>query len=798
MKATPAGYFVAAWLAWLAFPCVARAADQPAAPAAAEPDYRLASQWWSELRRKWTPVGWKNHLFRFDVLFNGAIAAQPDLNRRTVQWSGQGMLLWPSAADPADYGPIPQGWSAGHDAPLLWTDWGLSQSSGTDAKRRPENGTVPFGRPGLRLRQEVFAHIPGGEDVKTGVEPLFAWVRLSIQCPEPKADLPKKHNFTWTIYAPTLDRSMFGAENLHYHWAPYPRKLSFQAAAPGRRPAILEPDGKVRLAVALQKGCTVAFHTPGKAPGLDLDFDVQQGNCVDLLVPMIPTPQDVVEKELLLGYEGALAQADAYWRQVPRTAAAIDVPEEQLTQAIRQYVKLAQVIAEKDPASGDYANLTGAWTYADVWSTPSAMTLAMLLDPMGYHPQAERYLAVFKKYQGSTVPPGKALRSHPGYLGTPKVYQQINWLSDNGALLWAFSEHALLSGDEAFTAAYAPAIVKSCEWIRDARASTGHGGIEGILPPAVATDEGQQVQSVWNDGWNYKGLTTAVRLLKRIKHPRAAEFEAEARQYRAKFRSALGEVARTTPTWTDAAGKVHPLAPRSLWGDKKFGINHAFYLDTGPLFLVFAGLMDADDELMRSSRAWFREGPPRKTYRDDGNCWQNPSLNHEMSSCEPAYSWVFFHSWQLGQRAKFLEGMYSLFAGASSRQTYTVCETRGGITGITPCLPNVWLLRLAVIDDQVREDELHLLRLAPLAWLGADKEARFENMPTEFGVVSLTAALSPDGRELRVTFTPKFRTAPKRLVLHVPPVEGLTAIRLNNQPLAWDGKQPAVEVKIGG
>ncbi len=132
-----------------------------------------------------------------------------------------------------------------------------------------------------------------------------------------------------------------------------------------------------------------------------------------------------------------------------------------------------------------------------------------------------------------------------------------------------------------------------------------------------------------------------------------------------------------------------------------------------------------------------------------------------MSSCEPCYSWVFFHSWQLGDRAEFLEGMYSLFAGASSRQTYTVCETRGGITGLTPCLPDVWLLRLAVIDDQIREDELHLLRLVPLAWLRSDKEARFENMPTEFGVVSLTAKLDPAGRELRVTFCPEIQDRPE-------------------------------------
>ena len=111
MKSTCLGCLAVAWLTWLVLPSVACVADEPAGRAAAEPDYRLATAWWGELPRKWTPVGWKNHLFRYNVLFNGAIAAQPDLNRRTTPWAGQGMLLWPSAADPADYAAFPQGWT---------------------------------------------------------------------------------------------------------------------------------------------------------------------------------------------------------------------------------------------------------------------------------------------------------------------------------------------------------------------------------------------------------------------------------------------------------------------------------------------------------------------------------------------------------------------------------------------------------------------------------------------------------------------------------------------------------------
>ena len=219
-----------------------------------------------------------------------------------------------------------------------------------------------------------------------------------------------------------------------------------------------------------------------------------------------------------------------------------------------------------------------------------------------------------------------------------------------------------------------------------------------------------------------------------------------------------------------------------------------FYLDCGPLFLVFAGLMDADDELIRSSRLWFREGPPRKTYQDNGITVQPAIAATRNVQFRALLQLGPLPLVAAGRPGEFLEGMYSLFTGACSRQTYTVCETRSGITGMTPLLPNVWLARLAMIDDQILEDELHLLRLMPLAWLRTDRNTRFENMPTEFGVVSLTPGLSADGRELQVTFTPKFEFVPKRVVLHVPPVKGLAAIQVNGKPLTWDGKTSSIEL----
>ena len=146
----------------LANPC---AAEAPLTVLVVQPtndvNYQEASGWWTDLPNIWTPVAWKDNLFRGSVFWNGMILAQPDLNRRTEAWAGQGLQLtvlptfdgtegWSSGFLRVDNDMVRQGWN--HDAaPVLWSEW-------TEG--------------GLLMREEVFAHIAGGGDVITGDEPL--------------------------------------------------------------------------------------------------------------------------------------------------------------------------------------------------------------------------------------------------------------------------------------------------------------------------------------------------------------------------------------------------------------------------------------------------------------------------------------------------------------------------------------------------------------------------------------------------------------------------------------------------
>lgn len=248
--------------------------------------------------------------------------------------------------------------------------------------------------------------------------------------------------------------------------------------------------------------------------------------------------------------------------------------------------------------------------------------------------------------------------------------------------------------------------------------------------------------------------------------------------YRKTCVEALRKATAENPTWTDSSGEFHYIVPMSLSVGGDF--THPFYLDTGPLFLVYAGLLDAADSMMGSTLKFFREGPNWATFDRYGSHEQPAVLVHELSSCEPPASFNLFHSHQLGDRQRFLEGMYSMMAGAHSRKTFTTCETRGGITGLVSHM-DIYAVKLCVIDDFIESDALHLLRMTPKAWLKTDYLTRFEKMPTIFGPVSVRFQLASGGKALDVHYSADFHHAPAKVVLHVPPLPEIDRVLINGQ-----------------
>jgi hypothetical protein len=198
--------------------------------------------------------------------------------------------------------------------------------------------------------------------------------------------------------------------------------------------------------------------------------------------------------------------------------------------------------------------------------------------------------------------------------------------------------------------------------------------------------------------------------------------------------------------------------------------------------------------LMHSFADFFRYGPNNKLRGPQTGAISRAVLRHEISSCEPCYSWNIVNSWQTGDRERFLEGMYSLFAGAISPQTFINCEHRNAMYGNVFVAPLMtWCLRQSVIDDQLAPGELHLLRLVPAAWISDKEETSFENMPTEYGPVTLRFRRSADGKTLEVKFRGTWRDRPGKIILHAPPLTGLKKIRINGKNYGAKG-----EIEIHG
>ena len=774
--------------------------------ATVEPNADIACNWWPDITNVWTPIGWPDHLFRFNVVYDGAIAAHPivspvgQLKPHIKPYAGQGVQLTfiPSPSPYLGLGAINlsthgyaettfpyagraprignQGWNE-TPAPILWSEWR---------------------REGLVLRKEIFGHVAGGGEVKTGIEPLFGWIRLSIHDVVDRCSFDT-YGFQIIINAcHTFSGEGGGVLHVNPQQLAYPRELRMELSGDEEERGIrlVEPDGRIRLAVSSGQNCNIRFLPKDESDASNLLFvsmPAQKGAHLDLLLPFLPADPNDFAAEINLGYDSALEQSNRYWSNVPATAAEIATPEKLVNGAIEHSVKFVKLCTETNPATGRRTFLTGTLNYEQLWPTSTSLYVHMLLDMMGYHEFVAEHLEILKESQGARLPPGTGRAdaedavnyydSHPGYLCAPESVAVIDWMSDHGAILYTVCNHGLLTSDQEFINCWLQAILKACDFILDARKITGHGGVAGLLPMGVDSDSQRQMQSVWADGWCYLGLATAVRLLRRIGHRRTEEFFEEAENYKDVFVKAIREHTERNPVWTDSTGQAHHYVPGAFAGAAP-RFDEMIYLDTGPLFAVFAGLMEADDPLMQSTCQFFRERHGVDLYR--GYYTKHPCLIHEISSCEPCYSWNIFHSHRLNDRYRYLEGMYSLFAGGLSRQTYISCEMRGGVTGnVFSAAPAAYLARLAVIDDLLRPDEeLHLLRLCPLAWLKEGEQTRFVNMPTTFGPLTLIFQLLENGTSLEVSFVPRFRYKPKRVILHVPPKAGISNVILNGKTFA--------------
>jgi len=757
-----------------------------------EPSYEQALVRWPDMRRPVTFLGCKNHLDEFGVMWNGNLTlrtlARTDADRRLSQ-------------SREDYS-LQVSFSVGEKPDYQNRD---VEDGATEPSLR--EGYLPMTQVLLRsknvvLLQEAFAwNAEGGCNARAWNAPVALRVRFTVQ----NAGTASSPIRLWAQIAPN-----------HTSYAMSTRRnVRIQPVAPLYKGG-LRSTGK---ALVDSRGGVVMYAEQGfefypqlsdalnsltlRESELDrnlceLKIPAKTGAKLELLFPIRPVSEGDITPVVAVDYDQAGESVMQCWKREISRGMQVQVPEESLNNLWRFNVPLTFITADTYP-TGDQVLKTSTHHYEAYWPTPNSMHLQELMQ-RGYREEVTAYLDPFldatRRQPVSNT--GASFSSTRGFISGPSEHLAISWVSDHGAILWAASEYYLLARDSQFLDRWLPTMLEGLKWIAHEREVTkvrgGRGA--GLMPAGRATDASMQSNFVWSDAWTYRGLAAVCRVLKAVGHAETPRWVRERDDYRETFQRTFRAQIERSIRWTDASGAKIPFVPWELKQDDAENL-HAFYLDTGPMMLGVAGLVDPGDEILTWAMKWLTEGPDSKSaFPDWSDFLERPSLRFEMSSVEPCYSWNVYLRFLRNERREFLEGFYSLAAGSVSRRFLGGVETRDGIQALpaTNAVINNHLRNMLIFEDEA-EKGVHLLRNSPAAWLQKGKEVRVRNAETYFGPMSYQVN-SADGQRLEARIEPPQRERLDwiRLYLYHPEGKPLKSVTVNGSRLEPTGKN-FVEIK---
>jgi len=415
-----------------------------------------------------------------------------------------------------------------------------------------------------------------------------------------------------------------------------------------------------------------------------------------------------------------------FWQDLLQRGAKIGVPEQK--PSLTYYASLIYNFIGRDgmvikPGEGFYDNFylrDGAFQ-------------VHALDLAGFSPEAEESLAHFAEFQ---KPDGQFI-------------SQRGELDGNGQALWGLYAHYALTGDRGWLRDVYPAATKALSWLRRARQTEARldAPYYGILFASIADGESlmqTEKHIVGYDFWNLHGVDCVARMAKALgKESDAEEHRQLFQTYKASVENALRKAgANWFPPSYEGVG--------TSWG------NLTMLHPT----LLFDPLDPRVTATLDRVRGGFVEGTIR---------WSP----EKMRVIHPYMSTYVTNSEIIrGEREKAVDHFYHLLAHTTSTHGFpegVYYETR---TAWNNTVPHLWAAAQYIIvlrNMLFRSDGevLHLLPAVPAAWLRPGKRIVVVGAPTVFGKVSFAIKGVDGGAEVRFSWPD--RTAPKRVILHMPP-----------------------------
>lgn len=503
---------------------------------------------------------------------------------------------------------------------------------------------------------------------------------------------------------------------------------------------------------------------------------------MDYAVPYnTPVTEDEMAAVRAYGFDECLEKVQNFWHEFYAKAAKIDLPEDK---TLNDFVKAVPwhitMTAMREPVSGNYIVPAGTYAYSACGN--EACMQIRLMDYLGYHSHAEKYLETYAVSQGMNGLDGN-FKSKEGaffainYGGRGTNDDEFSYNLDHGYILECFADHYFLTGDREWLSRMVQTLIDGCDFVfreREATKQTGENGEKvsyfGLLPHGHLEDNNEWRCWFAVNAHACGGIYKCARALEEIGHPEAARLLAQCEEYRADIRDCVIRATAGSPAVPDGRGGYMPHVPTrcEIRGRDLGWFREAAY---GPLHLLEGDVITSDDPLTEwilrdlednlfISRDWGRIADKEKYWFSRGgitiqsNLLFNDIVYLKMSEPKRAV------------RALFNNFAQNLYRDMSCFTEHPVPEFGHGI-GPFFKTPDESQFLCNLRNHLIREDgeTLHLLQGAPQAWFEAGKTISFDGLASNFGAVSLKCESGADG--VSITVEAKWRNAPQTALLSV-------------------------------
>jgi len=542
-------------------------------------------------------------------------------------------------------------------------------------------------------------------------------------------------------------------------------------------PAAVEREGQwvflrkgKRLLGVVDCGSLKGWKVAVRKDGLHLSGALGQGERAELTAYLSAGEMSRDAAKSLPKAAGLLKATKQYWRDVVREASSIELPDKLLTNIIRASQIQCLLCSRNYDKGSRYVPWVSAMYYGvlDSETNPIVRGMAML----GHTDYARRCLA----FQHDNVTKEGTFVVKPGYV-----------LAGTGWHLWTAGTYMALTDDKAWARQVAPVIKRMAERVIQQRHVTmqevpdGQKVPEhGLMPPGVLADWNVFGHRFMLQGFYYRGLLGAARLLDRIGDPVAARVYEEAEALRQASVRAYQWAQQRSPALelrTGGRAQAYPCGVYQLntndrlYPGEDAGRTHAYDAELGAHQMVAMGILDPEsleatamldhmEEIGMMHSGWhdYAEADNLKDWFNYGG----------FGKVQPYYGRVNQIYALRDDVKQFLRGYFNSLASLINLDNLSIWEHFHANWAWNKTHETGYFLQQTyMMLAQERGEVLWLAPLTSREWFRNGREIKVAALPSRYGPIEYSIVSHVDEGYIEARVEPLERGKPKQVVLRL-------------------------------